>query len=79
MADEPAPAPAEEQPTAPAAAPPKDAAKPPPAAPADDRAARLTTLIRNGFSNTALSRDQLAWESFEQRLPDVVAAIIKEA
>lgn len=75
MADEPAPAPAED-PATPAPAPvPKAKAAPTP----DDHAERLAGLIRNGLSNTAVSQSPAAWQALESRLPEIVAAILKEA
>ena len=81
MADEPAPAPAEEQAPAPApqtpapAQTPKDAPASAPPQGRDDDTERLTALIRNHYTNTALSRDQLAWDCFEAGLPSLVTAI----
>lgn len=82
MADEPAPAEAplaaDKPPTSAAPAKAPSPAQPTSAGPDDGKAARLSEIIRNGFTNTALSRDPVAWASFETRLPDVVAAILEE-
>lgn len=50
-----------------------------PGTPDDGKAERFTAIIRNGLSNSALSRDAVAWASLETLLPEVVAALIKEA
>ena len=54
-----------------------DEPAPPPAA--DLRAESIATLIRNGLVNTAISQSARAWHALETRLPEIVAAIIKEA
>lgn len=94
MADETAPALAEEQPFAlepgtpgsPVAADPEPASAEPsePEAPASDasgapepaRADRIAAIIRNGLSNSPISRDLESWQALETLLPGVVAAII---
>ena len=59
----------------PAAAP--DAA---PKAKADTaRPDAIAAIIRNGLSDSALSRDAAAWDALETRLPQIAAAIMKEA
>ena len=62
----------------PAAAP--DAAPKAKAGAADTaRADAIAAIIRNGLSDSALSRDAAAWDALETRLPQIVAAIMKEA
>ncbi len=53
-----------------------DEPAPPPAA--KPRAEIIATLIRNCLVNTAVSQSALAWDALETRLPEIVAAILKE-
>lgn len=66
----------------PAAAAPDPATKTVKPSTAEATAARregIMAIIRNGLSNSALSRDLVAWESLETRLPQIADAIIQEA
>ncbi|HLY78345.1 MAG TPA: hypothetical protein VKQ70_03155 [Caulobacteraceae bacterium] len=54
-----------------------DEPAPPPAA--ESRAEAIAALIRNSLANTAVSQSAHAWQALETRLPEIVAAIIKEA
>ncbi len=49
---------------------------PPPAA--HPRAEIIAALIRNCLVNTAVSQSVQAWHALETRLPEIVAAILKE-
>jgi hypothetical protein len=53
--------------------------QPAPAPASDARAETIAALIRNGLSNSPVSQSDAAWRCLETRLPDIVAAIIKEA
>lgn len=95
MAEEPAPASAEERnavaetPEAPVAAAatqtpdePTHAAtpaQPPTEAQQPSKSDRIGALIRNGLANTAISQSAIAWLALETRLPEIVAAILQEA
>lgn len=39
---------------------------------------KIAALIRNGLNDSALSRDAVAWDALETRLPQIVAAILSE-
>lgn len=42
------------------------------------KAEKIAALIRNGLNDTAISRDAASARALETRLPDIVAAILKE-
>ena len=42
------------------------------------KADAIAAIIRNGLSDSALSRDAAAWDALETRLPQIAAAIMKE-
>jgi len=46
--------------------------------PSDPRVVRITHLIRNSLSNSAISQCPEAWQALETRLPALVDAIINE-
>jgi hypothetical protein len=56
-----------------------DTSDQPAAAPAAKPCAEtIAALIRNSLVNTAISQSAHAWHALETRLPDIVAAILKE-
>jgi hypothetical protein len=45
---------------------------------AADKTAAVAALIRNGFSNGPIAQSAATWNHLNTRLPEIVAAIIKE-
>jgi hypothetical protein len=47
-------------------------------APADDRAAQIAAIIRNGLSNGPIAQSQSTWDHLQTRLGEIARAILQE-